>query len=268
MEKRLLELEEIKRIQLDILDCIDRFCKAKGLRYSLSYGTLIGAVRHHGYIPWDDDIDLIMPRPDYDRFLKEFVSDKEYVLDLSMSNNCVETFAKVCRKGTYMVDRSLGRELWGINVDIFPIDGGPEIGLESHYDAINKKKEWIPRLCTFYKVVRKDKALWFAKYLLKRIRYPHIGNCASVKAEIDDALRACRFEEAPLASAYYEGVREFLPREWFESYTELTFENKLYPVISHYDEYLRCLYGDYMQLPPEEKRVSHHDYDSYIEVLS
>ncbi len=260
-----LDIEACKRIQLEILDDIDAFCKAEGIRYSLAYGTLIGAVRHKGYIPWDDDIDLIMPRPDYDRFLKEFTSEQNVALDLSHSDNCIETFTKVCRKGTVMVDRYLGRELWGINVDIFPIDGGPETGLESHYEAIDRKKEWIPRLCSFYKVVKKNKVLWFLKYLLKRIRYPYFGSCVSVKAQIEHDLRACPFENAPLASSYYYGVQEFRPREWFESYTTLVFENKTYPVISQYDAYLRCQYGDYMQLPPEEERVSHHDYDSFLE---
>ena len=266
MARRQIGTEECKRIQLEILDCIDRFCHEHGLRYSLAYGTLIGAVRHKGYIPWDDDIDLLMPRPEYDRFLKEFHSDKNEVIDLSASNVCVETFAKVSRKGTLMVDRRLGRALWGVNVDIFPIDGAPEAGLAKHYASMCSKREWIFRLCPFYKVVGKDKAIWFAKYCLKRLRYPHLGNCATVKAGINADLRACRFEDAPLAGAYFgdDEIREFMPREWFESYTELEFEGKHYPAIAHYDGYLRHLFGDYLQMPPEEQRISHHLYKTYL----
>ena len=117
-----LTVEECKGIQLDILKSIDQFCREKQIRYSLGYGSLIGAIRHGGYIPWDDDIDLIMPRPDYDRFLSEYASEQNEVLDMETSGLCVETFAKVCRKGTLMVDRELKRSLWGVNVDIFPID--------------------------------------------------------------------------------------------------------------------------------------------------
>lgn len=266
MKRRLLDNQGIKFIQLEILEEIDAFCKAEGLRYSLAYGTLIGALRHKGYIPWDDDIDVLMPRPDYDRFLKEFRSEKNEVIDLSESNVCVETFAKVSRKGTLMVDCELGRGLWGVNVDIFPIDGAPEDDLAGHYADMCRKREWIFRLCPFYKVVGKDKAKWFVKYCLKRLRYPHAGNCAGIKAGINANLRSCRFEDSPLAGAYFgdDGIREFMPREWFESYTELEFEGKQYPVIAHYDDYLHRLFGDYMQLPPEEKRISHHLYDSFI----
>ena len=261
-----LHAEEISAIQLEILNEINAFCKAKGLRFSLAYGTLIGAVRHKGFIPWDDDIDLLMPRPDYDRFLKEFHSERNEVLDLSLSNVCVETFAKVSRKGTLMIDRDLGRALWGINVDIFPIDGAPQEGLERHYEDMCRKREWFSRLCPFYKVVGKDKTKWFFKYCLKRLRYPHLGNCATIKAGINAVLRACRFEDTPLAGAYFgdDDIREFMPREWFESYTELEFEGRRYPAISHYDDYLRRLFGDYMQLPPDGQRVTHHMYDTYV----
>lgn len=253
-------------IQLRILDEIDAFCKAEGLRYSLAYGTLIGAVRHKGYIPWDDDIDLLMPRPDYDRFLKTFRSEENEVLDLSKSGVCVETFVKVCRKGTLMVDKELGRALWGVNVDIFPIDGAPGEGLAEHYDEMCRRREWIFRLCPFYKVVGRDKLKWFVKYCLKRLRYPYAWSCASVKAGLEADMLACRFDDSPLAGAWFgdDGIREFMPREWFETYTELEFEGKKYPVIAHYDDYLRRLFGDYMQLPPEDQRVSKHMYDTFI----
>lgn len=266
MKTHVLNQALIKAIQLELLQEIDAFCQAAGIHYSLAYGTLIGAVRHQGFIPWDDDIDLIMPRPDFDRFLQTFHSEKDEVIDLSRSNVCVETFAKVCRKNTIMTDLEFGRTLWGVNVDIFPIDGAPSPGLQDHYAAMCRKREWISRLCPFYKVVGKNKLRWFVKYCLKRLRYLHRGNCADIKAEINDDLRACRFEEAPLAGAYFgdDEIREFMPREWFESYTELEFEGKRYPVIAHYDDYLRRLFGDYMQLPPEEQRVTRHHYEVYL----
>lgn len=257
----------IKEIQLSILHEIDLFCKDRSIRYSLAYGTLIGAVRHKGYIPWDDDIDILMPRPDYDCFLRSFHSDQCEIIDLSQSNYCVETFAKVSRKGTIMVDRAFERMLWGINVDIFPIDGAPDPGLEEHYAIMSQKREWISRLCPFYRVVGKNRYKWFVKYCLKRLRYPYRGNCADVKASINTELRAYPFNVFPLAGAYFgdDGIREFMPRKWFESFTELEFEGHYYPVISHFDDYLRRLYGDYMQLPPEDKRVSHHLYDVYLD---
>ena len=260
-----LNKDDCKKIQLAILDEIDSYCITEGLRYSLAYGTLIGAVRHKGFIPWDDDIDLLMPRPDYDRFLNSFHSELCKVWDLSHSNTCVETFAKVCRNDTVMVDRNLGRALWGVNVDIFPIDGAPDPGLADHYASMCREYEWIARLCPFYQVVTKDKSRWFIKYCLKRLRYLHLGKCVDIKTAINADLRSHCFDVSPLAGAYFgdDGIREFMPREWFESYSQWEFEGKCYPVIAHYDDYLHRLYGDYMELPPEEQRISHHLYDAY-----
>lgn len=262
-----LKTAEIKQIQLAILDEIDAFCREHGLRYSLAYGTLIGAVRHKGYIPWDDDIDLVMPRPDYDRFIAEFRSEQNEVLDLSQSNLCVETFVKICRKGTRMVDRKLGRSLWGVNVDVFPIDGAPEDGLQEHYEEMCRKREWIFRLCPFYRTVSTNKFRWFVKYGLKRLRYPSLKTCAGVKQAINADLRAVRFGETALAGAYFgdDAIREFMPTAWFTEYTTMEFEGKSYPVLARYDDYLRRLFGDYMQLPPQEQRVSRHDYDSFMD---
>lgn len=261
-----LQLKDIQRIGLDILADVHQFCVENGITYSLAYGTLIGAVRHKGFIPWDDDIDLFMPRPDYDRFLQTYRSEQNEVMDLSKSGVCVETFAKVCRKNTLMVDRELGRSLWGVNIDVFPIDGAPEDGLEARFDEMEGKREWIARLCPFYKVVTKGKPAWFVKYCLKRLRYPSLKGCAGVKEGIDRDLHACAFGETPLAGAYFgdDGIREFMPTEWFREYTTLEFEGKPFSVLTHYHEYLTRLFGDYMQLPPEEQRVTRHNYDSYL----
>jgi len=122
---RLVDLTELRTIQQEILDDVDRFCKDRGLHYSLGGGTLLGAVRHKGYIPWDDDIDINMPRTDYEAFASSFRSDQNEVIDLRYHPACREICLKVVRKGTRMVDVELGRCLWGINIDIFPIDGYP-----------------------------------------------------------------------------------------------------------------------------------------------
>ena len=266
MKRKSISPEQCKAIQLEILDGIDTFCKANDIRYSLAYGTLIGAVRHKGYIPWDDDIDLLMPRPDYDRFIREFKSDWDEVVNLTDKDACVETFAKVCRKDTVMVDLELGRSLWGVNVDIFPIDGAPEEGLEERFNRMEKEREWISRLCPFYKVVGKDKAKWLLKYILKRLRFLSLSGCVKVKQAIENELRSYAFGETPLAGAYFgdDGIREFMPTEWFQEYTTLEFEGKPYSVLTHYHDYLTRLFGDYMQLPPEDKRVSHHLYDTFL----
>ena len=263
--KQLLAPETCKLIQLEILDDVDRFCREHGLRYSLAYGTLIGAVRHKGYIPWDDDIDLFMPRPDYDRFLREFRSDENEVLDLTERNTCVESFVKVSRKHTVQTDRNLGRSLWGVNVDVFPVDGAPEEGLEQHYARLAGMRDWAFRLCPFYKTATKNRTRWLLRYCLKRLRYPSFSSCGQVKHEIEQELRSCPFGELPLAGVYFQyKTKEFMPVEWFQEYTTIEFEGKPYSVLTHHHEYLTRLYGDYMQLPPIEKRCTTHSYDSYL----
>lgn len=268
MEKRLLELEEIKRIQLDILDCIDRFCKAEGLRYSLSYGTLLGAVRHKGYIPWDDDIDLIMPRPDYDRFRTTFTADDCYLNDLSLRDDCVEAFVKVCKKGTIMVDKNFGREMWGVNVDIFPIDGAPEEGLEEHYESLDRIREKLFRICPYYKSVKAGRIPLMLKYALKRIVYFYPGTFISLKRKLVEGQKAIPFESSRTVGVYYEAekTRSFMERHIYDAIGVLPFEGKSYPALQYFDAYLTKIYGDYMQLPPEEKRVSQHAYDTYLEI--
>lgn len=265
--RKLLDIEGCKLIQLEILDDIDRFCREQGLRYSLAYGSLIGAVRHKGFIPWDDDIDLLMPRPDYDRFLRTFRSDKNEVLDLTGRNDCVESFLKVSRKNTVMTDRKLGRSLWGVNVDIFPVDGAPAEGLDKHFAKMAGKREWALRLCPLYQTATKDRMKWFLRYCMKRLRYPSLSSCGRVKHEIEQELCSLPFEDMPLAGVYFQyKTKEFMPTEWFREYTTLEFEGKPYSVLSHYHDYLTHLYGDYMQLPPVEQRVTRHQYDSFLEL--
>ncbi len=265
--RKYIDSEESKRIQLEILDGIDRFCTQRGIRYSLAYGTLIGAVRHKGFIPWDDDIDLMMPRPDYDRLRKEFQADGLYLVDLADRDDCVETFLKVCKAETVMVDKNFGRELWGVNVDVFPVDGAPSEDLANHYAALDQIREKLFQICPYYKSVRKGRFPLMVKYALKRLRYFYPGSFRSLKKKLVDGQKALPYATSEIVGVYYasEKTRTFLKKEIYDEIGTLPFEGKEYPVLKHFNTYLSSLYGNYMQLPPEDKRVSHHAYDSYFE---
>ncbi len=266
--RRLLTVDECKEIMLEILDAIDAFCREKGLSYSLCGGTLLGAVRHQGYIPWDDDLDLLMPRPDYDRFRKEFKADGFYAADLSERDDCVESFVKVCKAGTVMVDLNFGRELWGVNVDVFPLDGAPSEGLADHYARLDADRQKLFRICPYYKSVRKGRFPLMVKYALKRLRYFYPGSFMGLKKKVVDAQKAIPYETADIVGPYYwvEKTRAFLPKRIYDELAPLPFEGRECPCPKDYDTVLKALFGDYMQLPPVEKRVSHHAYDSYIEI--
>ena len=250
---------------MGILREIDRFCKENGLRYSLAYGTLIGAVRHKGFIPWDDDIDIMMPRPDYEKFLASFVSEGLSLHDLAKDETKKETFLKVVKDGTLMVEKLTGREMWGVNVDVFPIDGAPSDSLEEFYSALDSRRILFHRIIPYYKGMTSHKALWFAKYCFKRVRFPYFHSPLFLKNEIISSIKAFPFDKEEIAGIYFaaEKTRTFARREVFEKYITLPFEDGMFSAIADYDSWLRSVYGDYMQLPPEEKRVSHHHYDSY-----
>lgn len=265
-ERRLIDSEESKRIQLVILDVINQFCKERGLRYSLAYGTLLGAVRHNGFIPWDDDIDLMMPRPDYDRFRKEFEVDGFNLVDLAERDDCVETFVKVCLEGTVMVDKSFGRELWGVNVDVFPIDGAPSENLTDYYAALEKIRNKSFQICPYFKSVPEGSFPLMLKYAVKRLRYFYPGSFKSFKKKLVDGQKTIPYDNSDMVGVYFaaEKTRTFFDKKIYDTIGLLSFEGRRYPALMNYDIYLRQLYGDYMQLPPVEKRVSHHAYDSFI----
>ena len=259
-----LTKEEIKQIQLEIMDSIHAFCEQHVLRYSLAYGTLIGAMRHKGYVPWDDDIDIMMPRPDYERFIHEYPGyKKNHVVQTHKNDKSYYLpFAKVYDNRTEQI---IFPTKTGVFVDVFPIDGFPET--EEDTKVYLKKKfhvvfHDILYTCSNNSYRKGNKLLIALKYIGKRILYP------SRKRGIEkhDAI----VESYPYETANYAGVasntiweRSRLPKRIFEEYTKSAFEGRMYNIISNYDIFLSSYYGDYMQLPPEEERVPGHAAPAY-----
>ena len=260
-----LTKEELIGCELSILQEIDTFCKAHGIRYFLSGGTLLGAVRHQGFIPWDDDIDLMMPRHDYNRFTTEFFSPNHSIYALNKVSSCRFPFAKVYDVRTSVKEGSKRKAIdFGVFVDIFPLDVAPQSEEEIKkqvrhsffYQQLLKIK--LSKLGSHWSISRSLMML-----PLKVLLAPFSTN--SLAKKIDTIAQSSSHLETTKMGCMVWGYqeREILPNECFSSSVPLHFENLVFPAPSGYHEYLSALYGNYMSLPPVEKRISKHDFDAY-----
>ena len=268
-----IELSELKRLQVELLEKIHQFCKQNNIRYSLSYGTLIGAIRHHGYIPWDDDIDIMMPRPDYERFLEKFngcfpdifVKAPELIWSYyAPYANVIDTRIVLSEEHT----NHLGEQI-GMKIDVFPVDGAPSD--EKDYLLLKKKVSEINEIlaykrwhwCSFMKALKKSKKSFaYAVYnRLAHIIHPY----SYYQRKLHDTVTELNFDKEEYADILAFGVNfdTRLKRSIFESYTEVAFEGNYFCSIKDYDSFLSVNYGNYMKLPPLEEQIPHHGFKAY-----
>lgn len=260
-----IHVDELKSIQLDMLKDIDRFCTEHGIRYSLAFGTLLGAVRHKGFIPWDDDIDIMMPREDYERFLKGYCRKDYKVVSLESDSNYALPFAKVYNDKTVMKEDVEVEIHYGVYIDIFPIDY--IVDTDDSIKAFLRKKKFFDSIHTLKVVsvkrgrsVLKNIVLLLAHTALFPISANRITRkVASVVAEYSRNGSMKAGIVVPTDCRY----KSIVPSTYFESYTGLEFEAHEFSVISHYDEWLTSWYGNYMELPPKEKQISHHVFKAW-----
>ena len=262
------ELKEMQTMMLDMLKWFHGFCEENDITYYVLGGTMLGAARHNGYIPWDDDIDLGIPREDYNRLLacKEqlFGKDKRYVLEtyLDGDRKFDYAYAKLYDTSTILIENRRARLKRGLFLDIFPLDG---IG-STEKEASNNFSSLIRRidlLTVRASAVRKGRSWW--KNMLVRffciLPYSFYDNHKLIR-EINDKCGQKRFDECKYVGNLLGIYRnkEIMPRAYFGKPTLYTFEDMKVYGPEKYDEYLSHLYGDWRQLPPKDKRVSHHDF--------
>ena len=267
--------EDIRRMQmvlLKILEDIDRVCRKYGLTYFLCGGTAIGAVRHQGFIPWDDDIDLTMPRRDYDLLekclLAEF-SDRYWVQNIGTDKNYDLNFMKVRRKGTECLEfLDPESDKAGIFVDIFPLEDTCDNRLVSRLHGLFG--EGMLFICSCVRLRgKKDRVLPFLKdeKAIKTVRTKvRIGGLFSFMKlstwlRLTKKVLSCchnknsRYVSIPSGRMHY--FREMYTRTSFFPPKTIKFQGRDFMIMNDPDEYLSKMYGDYRKLPPEDQRESH-----------
>lgn len=256
-----LTLDEVKQTELDILIHFDSFCKNEELYYTLAGGTLLGAIRHKGFIPWDDDIDVMMPREDYNRMLqivKTKKISKDFELLVPGDEGYFYPFAKVCNNKTVAeMDDNYSKH--GIWIDIFPMDTLPEDN-DNLRKLFKKTRFWRAVVISMTTRLSGEKSAKkkIAKLALKI--YANIyGKAKVVKKANQIAQSYNNTETSYIGGALWGyGSGERLNRNDYLDSCEVEFEKHYFKAPKCWNEYLIGLYGDYMKLPPVEKRQTHH----------
>lgn len=262
-----IDIEERKSIQMSIMDAVHQFCQEHDIRYSLACGSLLGAIRHGGYIPWDDDIDIYMLREDYTRFAKAFpkVYKGRYEFGaLERDEHWTFLLGKVWDNRTKMVDTRQHTTDIGINIDIFPIDDVPEDN--ATFERWNKwRKQQLIHLRRSSLHFSQDFALWQNVLVpFVRLRYLFFNRQRALH-RLNKAIQRFNGQNSAMVFETSSGlfVKHSFPKRLFDDITDIKFEDRTYKAFALYDEYLTLTFGDYMTPPPPEKQVPHHFERSY-----
>ena len=265
--KEITNIEEFKSIQLGILNYVNEFCSKHSIKYGLGYGTLIGAVRHHGFIPWDDDIDIVMRRADYDRFIELFSKETGYykIWSHTIQKDYPLAYAKVTDERTIKIENANHYVVRGLDIDVFPIDDLPDD--EEAVRRLFSKLKQLDKILVFKQTTYSNKRSFYKNAILLAGRlffsWYSIDRLINNISKNAQKYKGCYGKNCAQMVTYMYKEREIQPREYTDSFIELDFEGHYYPVQKGYDFYMRQIYGDYMQLPPKEKQVTHHAFKAY-----
>lgn len=258
------KLSPLQEKLIPMLSWFHQYCSDKKLTYYLLGGTMLGAARHNGFIPWDDDIDVGMPRKDYEIFLKETKGKcfGSYIVEGidTDKKDFYYGYSKIYDVNTTLIENTRYRIKRGIYIDVFPLDGvaNSESEIPSVFNPIFRKYQFLlARTCAI-----RDNRKWYKNLAIRCARIvPFIDNKKLMK-KIDGMCKTHDYFECNYVGNYYGnwGIREVVKREVMGTPVLYKFESLMVFGASDFDSYLTSLYGEWRKLPPKEKQVTHHDY--------
>lgn len=272
---RAMTTKEIQDVGFEVLKHIDSFCKEHGIQYFLDSGTLLGAARHEGFIPWDDDIDIRMPRPDYERFIREFIDSDKFKLYSPSRGNSYLTYARVCEmQATFFKQTSPWTdESPGLGVDVFPLDGASDsldeyLALAPKVCKAISQVYWLRSLQNFRRKFRGDVygflkdtvhcvveglAKLNLRYLLKR----------SIR-KVEHLRQIYKYGQTMhcFSSILTMTERGRWETEWFSDVVYLNLCGEKFPAPIGWEQRLTAEYGDWRTPPPESERIGHAAYQT------
>lgn len=272
MTMKELSTTELQKFSLKILQDVASFCEKNGIRYSLGYGTLLGAIRHKGFIPWDDDIDIMMPREDYERFSRTYKSDSYRFIDSSVIEDCYIAFGRVC-DCTETLTRSYipwhgGSVTTGVWIDIFPLDKVPDD--EKEFNDLYGGLSLIHRYSTKIRRLHAGEHESYSRRRslmasLTRTMHPRLGKIRpqDVVGYMNEIIRLSGSRGSHHVSQICcpDNPSEHFEIADVENYIRAEFEDAEFSIFAEYDKVLTTMFGDYRQLPPEKDR---HPLQNYI----
>ena len=269
------ELKDIQKNSLDVLLKIHEICEKNNLTYYLAYGTLLGAIRHQGFIPWDDDVDVWMPRKDFDKFRTICNEKKDELLPYKLcSRSNTKNYAFYIPRFSNMNFRyvTTGKNVnnfdIGIFVDIYPLDNYPN---QEKKDLLFKKIDKINNNYYIYINGRSSTSIFktfFKMCIHMFLKFRYGKNYPNfVDKEIEELIKENTDDSSQCIAMYaWETMTDCkfeFKKEWFQEKILMNFENYKFWVPKEYDEILKYYYGNYMELPPENERVPYHNYKIY-----
>lgn len=260
-----LTLKEIQSGSLETLEKLEEICDKIGARYFLTFGSLLGAIRHKGFIPWDDDIDIFMPRPDYEKFVNYCKESAESILpfELKHFSTCKKYVYPIARMSDsrYYVDYNTDKDYGlGLFVDIYPLDGFNPEDKKTQKKILNLRK--IVGYCALKRFVKSG---GFVKNVFRFVAYSlsRFINLNKILKKMDNLAKKNAYEDFEKVSCTLWEAPFYIEKSEFDKITDVPFENTTARIPNGYHDFLTRTFGDYMTPPPENDQTAHHFYSAY-----